>query len=57
MMLYLALMAVLLTSFVFTALLIKYKDKIGLFAYTNHRTLHKKVTPTSGGIARFLSLM
>ena len=56
-MLYFVLIATFFTSFVFTLLLIKYKDKIGLFAYTNHRTLHKKITPTSGGIAIFLSFL
>jgi len=56
-MLYFMLIATFFTSFVFTLLLIKYKDKIGLFAYTNHRTLHKKITPTSGGIAIFLSFL
>ena len=55
--LYIVLISTFLTSFIFTYLLIKYKDKIGLFAQVNHRTLHKEITPTSGGIAVFLSFI
>jgi UDP-GlcNAc:undecaprenyl-phosphate GlcNAc-1-phosphate transferase len=54
-MIYIVLLFTLVVSFSITSLLIKYKDKIGLNAYTNHRTIHKKTTPNSGGIAILLS--
>lgn len=48
---------ILVISFTITFLLIKYKDKINLHAQTNHRTLHKNITPNSGGIAIFISFL
>jgi UDP-GlcNAc:undecaprenyl-phosphate GlcNAc-1-phosphate transferase len=44
-------------SFISTFLLIKNKDKINLIANPNHRSIHKKSTPNSGGIAMFISFI
>jgi UDP-GlcNAc:undecaprenyl-phosphate GlcNAc-1-phosphate transferase len=47
----------LLFSGVVTFLLIKHQDKINLFSEQNHRSMHKKKIPESGGIAIFLSFI
>ena len=47
----------LFTSLFITYLLVKHKEKLNLFAYTNHRTIHKNITPNSGGIAIFISFL
>lgn len=48
---------ILLLSFSLTYLLIVFKDKINLYAYPNHRTMHDVITPNSGGIAIFISFI
>ncbi len=56
-MLYINLLIILAISFTITSLLIKFQDKINLYANINHRTIHEKITPNSGGIAMFLSFV
>ena len=48
---------VFLFSLLLTYLLIRYKDKINLSSHPNHRTVHKGIIPSSGGIAILLSFL
>ena len=54
-MIFIVIVLTLALSFGITSFLIKHKDKINLHAHTNHRTIHKNITPNSGGIAIILS--
>ena len=55
-MLYINLCMVFIVSFGITYLLVRFKDKVNLNAEVNHRSIHKDITPSSGGIAIFVSL-
>jgi UDP-GlcNAc:undecaprenyl-phosphate GlcNAc-1-phosphate transferase len=39
-----------------TFVLVHYQTKLNFYAHTDHRTLHKKATPNSGGIAIFIAV-
>ncbi len=49
--------SIFLLSFSFLVLLIRYSAKLGLIDTPNQRSMHKVITPRSGGIAIFLSII
>ena len=53
----LLLLLTLLTAFLVSYFLIRYKNTVGVFANPNERTLHDSPTPRTGGIAIVLSII